>query len=118
MSLCFKCHKTTGRVASRDGVTKLYCNDCFALYCIKLVRDGLFMHCQVASNEPIAVAVSGGPASMFLLHQLGMLRLQQRHQRKDAANNVATLDELILLPFHLNEHELLVQPLTSGKKTV
>lgn len=115
MLSCFKCHKASGCVPSRDGISKLYCNDCFALYCTKLVRDGLFMHCQVASSEPIAVAVSGGLASMFLLHQLGMLRLQQRHQRKDAANNVATIDELNLLPFHLNEHELLVQPLTSGQ---
>ncbi|KAG5509563.1 hypothetical protein JKF63_06268 [Porcisia hertigi] len=129
MNQCFKCKQGMGTVVSRDGPSKLYCPDCFLAYCAGAVRENIFQRCLVPSDTPLAVAVSGGPNSMLLLHELGQLRCkaheqqQQRVQHWQAcepgrqtsetvSSTVQTLSvsSLLLLPFHLCEDELVLPP--------
>lgn len=102
---CFKCKKNTGSVPSRDGAAKLYCTDCFSEFCTKTFRDTLFGSCAFPSDEPIAVGVSGGPNSLFLLYQLGVLRCQGMLRGGEGRTS------FLLLPFHLREDELVIPPM-------
>ncbi|KAG5484039.1 hypothetical protein LSCM1_05893 [Leishmania martiniquensis] len=132
MHQCFKCRQAIGTIASRDGPAKLYCPDCFLAYCAGAVRENAFRHCRVPSDVPLAVAVSGGPNSMMLLHELGQLRYTARdHLRRQplaqqrwacaqgrqsdgasasssSAASASSVSNLILLPFHLCEDELVL----------
>lgn len=100
--VCFKCKVGTGTFLSRNGVSKLYCSDCFSDFCVKTFKNSLFGHCGLSSNEPIAVAVSGGINSMFLLYQLGVLRVMGTIRGGEGRT------EFIFLPFHLCEEELVL----------
>jgi cytoplasmic tRNA 2-thiolation protein 2 len=138
MSRCFKCRQGIGAIASRDGPKTLYCADCFLGYVTGAVRDNLFQQCFLASDTPVAVAVSGGPNSLLLLRELGQLRRKMQDQRsrphaqqqqqiqqqrlchnEDAATDTTHTQPssyppagttLELLPFHLCEAELVLPP--------
>ncbi|KAG5505274.1 hypothetical protein JIQ42_07481 [Leishmania sp. Namibia] len=134
MHQCFKCKQAIGTVASRDGPAKVYCQDCFLAYCAGAVRENAFQQCFVPSDTPLAVAVSGGPNSMLLLREFGQLRykardhlrrqqlVQQRWacaqgRRRDgtpvspsSTSSASSVCNLILLPFHLCEDELVLPP--------
>lgn len=127
MSQCFKCKQSVGTIASRDGPKTLYCADCFLRYCSGVMRDNLFQQCFAACDTPLAVAVSGGPNSMLLLHELGQLRCkaqqqqqqqqqsqEQRHRRAHVATSAQSSSNLELLPFHLSEAELILPPSLSA----
>nr|CAJ2469220.1 unnamed protein product [Leishmania braziliensis] len=135
MSQCFKCKQAIGTIVSRDGPTKLYCSNCFLTYCAGAVRENAFQECLVPSDTPLAVAVSGGPNSMMLLHEFGQLRYkahdqirrkqlaQQRqacaqgaqscgiYASSSSATSTSLVSSLVLLPFHLCEDELVLPPL-------
>jgi cytoplasmic tRNA 2-thiolation protein 2 len=104
MSQCLKCKEAVGLYCSRDGVAKLYCSDCFTQFCTKLFRDALLMQCRMACDVPMAVAVSGGHSSMFMLHQLGLWRKQHELRLGNGKWR------LVLLPFHLREDALVIPP--------
>ncbi|KEG10359.1 cytoplasmic tRNA 2-thiolation protein 2 [Trypanosoma grayi] len=104
MVVCFKCKGQPGVVCSRDGASKPYCSGCFLEFCTRLMRDCLFRHCGVPCGEPLAVAVSGGHSSMALLHQLGVLRAQNR--TRPGGGRV----DFEFLPLHLREDELVIPP--------
>ncbi|KAK7195179.1 hypothetical protein NESM_000442300 [Novymonas esmeraldas] len=122
MSVCFKCRDGIGTIASRDGAAKPYCLSCFLRYCTGVVRENALQHCRLPCDTPLAVAVSGGPNSMMLLRELGLMRCKAREQRRrqrqrgghphsDAAS------ELILLPFHLCEDDLVLPPTMATTST-
>ncbi|RNF04544.1 cytoplasmic tRNA 2-thiolation protein 2 [Trypanosoma rangeli] len=106
MVLCFKCGRSQGVASSRDGAKKPYCAECFVEFCTRHIRDNLFKHCGVPCEVPLVVAVSGGPGSMALLHQLGVLRMQNRMRPKRGQITFT------FIPLHLREDELVV-PLLS-----
>ncbi|KAH8611484.1 hypothetical protein ERJ75_000999000 [Trypanosoma vivax] len=105
MALCFKCKAEHAVVCSRDGPGKPYCCRCFTDFCTRLIRDSLFRSCGLPCNEPMVVAVSGGHSSMMMLHQLGLLRMQNRLRPGDGY--VA----FELIPLHLQEVELIAPSL-------
>ncbi|CCW66813.1 unnamed protein product [Phytomonas sp. Hart1] len=86
----------------------MYCDHCFTEFCTKTTRDQLFSHCYLPCEEPVVVGVSGGPHSLFLLHQLGILRKQGELRQGAGAVNFE------LLPFHLREDELVLPPLQAS----
>ncbi|KAG5483466.1 hypothetical protein CUR178_07787 [Leishmania enriettii] len=134
MHQCFKCKQGIGTVASRDGPEKVYCPVCFLAYCAGAVRENAFQRCFVPSDTPLAVATSGGPNSMLLLRELGQLRYKARDhlrrqqlvqqrcasaqgKRRDGApvspsstSSASSVSNLILLPFHLCEDDLVLPP--------
>ncbi|EAN79372.1 hypothetical protein, conserved [Trypanosoma brucei brucei TREU927] len=101
MTVCFKCKSASAVVCSRDGPTKSYCSSCFTDFCTRLTRDSLFRNCGLPCDEPVVVAVSGGFSSMMLLHQLGILRTQNRIRQGEGR---VTFE---LIPLHLREEELM-----------
>lgn len=109
--VCFKCMKSNGSILSRNGASKLYCADCFSEFCVKTLKNGLFVHCGLPSSEPIAVGVSGGYNSMFLLYQLGVLRVMGTVRGGEGRT------EFVFLPFHLCEEEL-VCPFPSSRSSI
>ncbi|RNF15944.1 cytoplasmic tRNA 2-thiolation protein 2 [Trypanosoma conorhini] len=112
MVQCFKCRQSQGVASSRDGANKPYCAECFVEFCTRQIRDNLFKHCGMPCEVPLVVAVSGGPGSMALLHQLGVLRMQNRlrPERGQITFN--------FIPLHLREDELVLPLLAeaSGSK--
>lgn len=104
---CFKCSEASGSIPSRNGLSKLYCVDCFSEFCVKTMKNSLFTHCGLPSDEPIPVGVSGGMNSMFLLYQLGILRIMGSMRGGEGHTT------FLFLPFHLCEEEL-VLPLSSS----
>lgn len=108
---CFKCSEASGSIPSRNGVSKLYCVDCFSEFCVKALKNSLFTHCGLPSDEPVAVGVSGGINSMFLLYQLGILRVMGSMRGGEGRTT------FFFLPFHLCEEEL-VLPVTSSPPSV
>lgn len=109
---CFKCKASSASIPSRDGVSKMYCVDCFTFFCSKLFRDTLFSQCALPSDEVIAVGVSGGIHSMFLLHQLGILKNEGLSRGGEGHT------KLLFFPFHLREDELIQPSSDSGHTTV